>query len=129
MKSRASGMTFVEVLVGLVLLSVGLLAAAPMFVQGARISASSGDLGEVGAEAERRMELLRRTPFNAIAAGGSLSSNVSGFSEARPGVIVRWTVAATGTPPNAKTIAVRALSDRRVIGLAKEATFSTRRTR
>ena len=122
-------MTLVEVLVGLVLLSVGLLAAAPMFVQGARMSAASGDLGEVGAEAERRMELLRRTPFNTIVAGGSLTSNVSGYSEARSGVFVRWTVEASGMPPTSKTIRVRALSDRRVIGLAKEVTFSTRRTR
>ena len=129
MTSRESGLSLVEVLVGLLLLTVGLLAVAPMFVHGAKVAAASGDMGEVGAEADRRMELLRRTPFNSMPAGGSLSASVSGFSETRPGVIVRWTVTNSGTPATSKTIVVRALADRRVIGLAKEVTFSTRRSR
>ena len=61
---------------------MGLLAVAPLFVYGSRKAASSGDFGKVGAAAVKEMELLRVASFGSLTAGGSLSSNVTSFSDA-----------------------------------------------
>lgn len=128
MKDTERGFSLLEVVVALFLLGFGLLAVVPMFVLGARVAAASADLGTVDAGAVHRLETLRATGFASLAAGGSLASNTAGFFDASdPGVTVRWTIANNATPATMKTITVRAIATRKVIGQQKEITLTTRR--
>ena len=126
---KARGFSLVEVLVALFLISLGLLAAAPMFIYATQGNAVGADLGTVGAVAVERMELLRSANYGVLTAGGSLTSNVSGyFDNSNPAVIVRWTVADdTVGPVTMKTITVRVVTTRRVVGQRKEITMTTER--
>jgi type IV pilus assembly protein PilV len=120
-RTSQSGFSLVEVLVALVLLAFGLLAVAPLFVFATRETAASAEYGTAGALAVRRMEMLRTLDFNSLAAGGSLTSSVTGFfdsSDSRS--TVRWTVTNNATPVTMKTIEVRAVSMRQPEGPAKE---------
>ena len=122
---RPNGFTLVEVVLALFILSVGVIATAPLFVFAAQENAVGGDLGEVGDLAVRQMELLRATDFVLLPNGGDLNSNVNGYSDlSRPGFVVRWVVADNPNPPaTTKTITVRAIADRQVIGRQKEVTL------
>jgi prepilin-type N-terminal cleavage/methylation domain-containing protein len=124
------GFTLLEVLVALFLAGLGMLAMAPLFVYATESTASSADLGSIGAHAVRRMEILRSQGFGSLAAGGSLTADVPGYrDDSSPDVVVRWTIANDATPPTRKTITVRARATRAVVGLAKEVTFTTVRSR
>lgn len=128
MKGTEKGFTLVETLVALFLLAIGLLGVAPLFVVGARSAAASADMGTVTARATERLEVLRATGFASLPAGGSLTTNVSGYCDtSRPDVTVRWTVANNATPATLKTVVVRAVATRQVMGLQKETTVSTKR--
>ena len=84
------GFTLVEVVVALLLLAVGVIATAPLFVYAARENAVGGDLGSVGALAVRQMELLRVSSYEALIPGGDLNSDVTGYFDAStPGFLVR----------------------------------------
>ena len=122
---RPSGFTLVEVVLALFILAVGVIATAPLFVFAAQENAVGGDLGKVGDLAVRRMELLRATDFVLLPNGGDLNSNVNGYSDlSRPGFVVRWVVADNPNPPaTTKTITVRTIADRQVIGRKKEVTL------
>ncbi len=122
---RPDGFTLVEVVLALFLLAVGVIATAPLFVYAARENAVGGDLGVVGDLAVRHMELLRATDYAILANGGDLSSNVNGFyDDSEPGFAVRWVIADNPNPPaSTKTISVRVVADRQVIGKQKEVTL------
>ena len=124
-RRRPDGFTLVEVVLALFILAVGVIATAPMFIYAARENAVGGDLGEVGDLAVRHMELLRATEFALLTNGGDLNSNVDAYySVSRPGFLVRWVVADNPNPPaETKTITVRAIADRQVIGRQKEVTL------
>lgn len=125
-----TGFTIVEVVVALSLMFVVLMAAAPMFIFAMKENASAGDLGVAGAAAVDRMELLRAVDFNLLVAGGSIASNVTGYSDVSdPEVTVRWQVADNANPVTEKTIQVRAFSSRRPMGRAKSITLMTLRVR
>ena len=136
---KARGFSLVEVLVALFLISIGVLAAAPMFIYAMQGNAVGADLGTVGAVAVEHMELLRSSNYGALAAGGSLTSNVTGyFDNSNPAVTVRWTITDTtvgpvtlnGTtvgPVAMKTITVRAVTNRQVVGQRKEITMTAER--
>jgi len=127
---QAAGFTLVEVMIAIFLIGIGLLAVAPLFVYAAKTSATSADLGTVGAQAVRRMENLRARSFNSLTAGGSLTSNVASYFDASdPACLVRWTIADDATPATRKTIVVRAQAARRVVGLQKEVQLTTVRVR
>jgi prepilin-type N-terminal cleavage/methylation domain-containing protein len=127
---EAAGFTLIEVMIAIFLIGIGLLAVAPLFVYAAKTSATSADLGTVGAQAVGRMENLRSRSFNSLAAGGSLTSNVSSFFDfSDPACLVRWTIADDATPPTRKTIVVRAQATRRTVGLQKEVQLTTVRVR
>lgn len=129
MKRTAAGFSLVEVLLAMVVLSLSLLAVAPMFVHGMRKSASSSDLGKVGAAAVKEMERLRMAGFNSLPAGGSLTSNVTSFSDTTdPSVTLRWTIVNNG-PATIKTINVVAIATRSVNGPAKRIQLSTTRSK
>lgn len=131
LKEGARGFSLVEVLVALLLISLGLLAAAPMFVYAMQENAVGADLGTVGAVAVERMELLRSQNYGMLAPGGSLTGNVTGyFDNSHPDVTVRWTIADTTVGPvDVKTITVRAIAKRHVVGQRKSITMTTSRGR
>lgn len=124
------GTSLAEVLVALFLISIALLAAAPMFVLSMKQNAVGSDMGRVGARANARLELLRTTPYYALAPGGDLASDVSGYFDASdPDVLVRWEILDGGGPTGTKTLAVRALATRQVIGAPSSTVLRTLRVR
>ena len=125
-----TGFTIVEVVVALSLMFVVLMSAAPMFIFAMKENASAGDLGMVGAAAVDRTELLRAVDFNLLLAGGSITSNVTGyFDVSDPEVTVRWQVTNNANPVTEKTIQVRAIRTRQAMGRAKNITLVTLRVR
>ena len=122
---RPDGFTLVEVVLALFILAVGIIATAPLFVYAARENAVGGDLGEVGDLAVRSMERLRGTDYAILTNGGDLNRDVDGYHDlSRPGFVVRWLIADNPNPPaSTKTITVRAISDRQIIGRQKEVTL------
>ena len=122
---RPDGFTLVEVVLALFILAVGIIATAPLFVYAAQENAVGGDLGEVGDLAVLHMELLRATDYVLLTNGGDLNSNVAGYHDlSRPGFAVRWVIADNPNPPaSTKTITVRAISDRQIVGRQKEVTL------
>jgi Tfp pilus assembly protein PilV len=127
---RESGFTLGEVVTALFVVGMGILALAPLFVQGAQVTASSDDLSAVSAAAVERLEVLRATGFNSLTAGGSLTSNTTGFFDTSdPEVIVRWTITNNAAPPTLRTITVRALSTESPMGQPKSVELTVMRTR
>jgi len=127
---RSGGFSLVEVLIALALMFTGLLAAAPMFIFAMKETAAGADMGSVGAAAVDRMELLRSGDFYALTAGGSLSSNVGGYSDAtNAAYTVRWQIVDNASPPTVKTISVRVIATRQAIGAQKETTLTSLRAR
>jgi prepilin-type N-terminal cleavage/methylation domain-containing protein len=125
MSKREEGFTFVEVIVAMFLLALIALSVASLFVFALRNCSAAGDMTEVGVAAAQRMEILRGTDFAALTAGGSLSSNVTGyFDTSRPDCIVRWTISDNTSPPTRKTISVMAVGVRAIAGRAKTVTLS-----
>lgn len=123
----SGGFTLIELVIALVLIAVGVIATAPLFVYASQENAGSGDLGSVGALAVQRLELLRATAYNSLDTGGSLATDLDGYSDgSSSGFVVRWTIADNPNPPaGTKLITVRALSRRRVVGRPKEVTLIT----
>jgi len=120
------GFTLVEVLVALFLIGIGVLAAAPMFIYAMQGNAVGADFGSVGAVAVERMELLRAQDYSALLAGGSLTTSVTNyFDNTDPEVLTRWSITDNTTPPNTKTIQVRVIATRQVVGQQKEVTLTT----
>jgi type II secretory pathway pseudopilin PulG len=109
-RTGSSGFTLVEALVAMLLLALGLLAAVPLFTQAMHGADTAGALASAAAAAEDRLELLRATNYGGLPAGGSLSSDVTGyFDTPHPDVVVRWQVVDNVSPPSTKTITVRAV--------------------
>ena len=93
-------------------------------------STLGADLGAVGAAAVDRMEVLRASDFYSLPAGGSLTSNLTGYSDITSSrYTVRWQIVDNASPPTEKTISVRVIATRQAIGLAKEVTLTSLRAR
>lgn len=128
--TRESGFTLVEVLVALFLITIGVLAAAPMFIYATQGNAVGADFGSGGALGVERMELLREQDYSALAAGGSLTANTAGyFDTSDPDYTVRWQITDNASPANTKTIEVRVVANRTVVGRAKSVTLTSIRGR
>lgn len=126
----ARGFSLVEVLVALFLIGLGVLAAAPMFIYAMQGNATGADFGSVGAIAVERMEQLRSQTFVNLPAGGSLTVSTNGYSDlSDPDYILRWRITDNAAPPTIKTITVRTIAVRRVVGERKEITLTTLRGR
>ena len=127
MAQREAGMTLVEVLVALVLLSFGVLGVAPIFVVALTSNAASADFGWTGAYAVERAEQLRAQSYNSLTVGGSLTSDSAGyFDYPEPGIVVRWQVTDNGSVVSGtKVVTVRALALRAMQGPSREITLST----
>jgi type II secretory pathway pseudopilin PulG len=121
---REHGFSLIEILVALFLLQLALLALVPMFVYASRSTMSAADMGSVGARAVERMELLRQIEFDNLTAGGSLTGDVTGFfDDSDPDFVVRWRITDNATPPTLKTIEVRAVADRVLLGQPRQVTL------
>lgn len=109
----------------MLILAIGVIATAPLFVYAAQENAVGGDLGAVGALAVRRMETLRGTPYVQLNNGGTLDSNTTGFfDDSTPGYVIRWSIADNPNPPApTKVVTVRAVALRQVIGKEKSVTM------
>ena len=118
------GSSLVESLVALVIIQLGLLAVAPLFVMGTRVMAGAGTMGTVGAAAVARMERLRALPFAdpSLAAGSHTDNTV-------PDVAVTWTVTDDANPVYFKRITVTARSRRDPMGLQKVITLHGERAK
>ena len=101
------GFTIVELLLAIMLLSVGMLAMAGLLVGSTRLQRLSGSRAELTALAEAKIEELRgygqtggSDPLRAhLAIGGSLTSNVNAYADSVTGLnnVVyyrRWAVSA-----------------------------------
>lgn len=130
MACRGAGFTLVEVLVGLVLISVILLSVSPLLIYASRVNSTGADLGSCSALAMERMELLRTERFAALVVGGSLEGDEAGYVDAaHPDYVVRWQISDAAAPAGAKQIAVRAEARRSAVGRNKRTTLITLRTR
>lgn len=100
---RRAGFTLIEILVALVITSLGLMVVAGMFVTGAHGTSYARHATEAAVLAEDRLELMLVTPSAALASGGDV---VDGKGQPDPdGLFTRtWTVAWEG---NIARIAVR----------------------
>jgi prepilin-type N-terminal cleavage/methylation domain-containing protein len=122
----SAGFSLVEVLIALFLIGIGVLAAAPMFIYAMQGNAVGGDFGTVGAVGVERMEVLRASDYASLVAGGSLTANVTNyFDDTDPEVTVRWSITDNVTPVGTKTITVRVIANRQVVGQRKEITLTT----
>lgn len=88
------GFTLVELILAIILLSLGMLATATMLVSSMRLQRLSGSRGELTALAEAKLEELRgygqtlaTDPLRAnLALGGSLTANVASYADSVTGM-------------------------------------------
>lgn len=129
MKREQAGFALIDTLLAVFLLGVVILSAAGLFVQALKFGGASKDLGSSGACAALTMESLRAQSFDSLTAGGNLGSNVGGYSDvSNPTCTVRWTITDDASPARVKTITVRSMARRRVMGLEKEVMLMTLRS-
>jgi prepilin-type N-terminal cleavage/methylation domain-containing protein len=125
----ASGFTLIEVLVALLLVALGLLSAAPMFMYGVKVSAASADVGTLASGAVKQLESLRQLEFSTLPVGGGLVPNtpIAGFSDVtNPEYTLQWRIASVGTKK--KTIEIIAFAKRTTtMGYQRSVSFMTLR--
>ncbi len=121
MRHQSGGFSLVEILVAMFLLSMILLAVAPLFILAGRSTSSAGEIGNASAAAVQRMEQLDLVAFDTLTQGGSLTANQVGFFDSsNPEFLVRWRVTNNATPPTLKTVEVRVVAQNVPTGLPKE---------
>jgi type II secretory pathway pseudopilin PulG len=99
------GTSLLEVLVALLLIAMGTLGVAPMFVSSMDANAAGADISSLNSMATARMESLRGIAFHNLIPGGSLTTNDVGYSDtSNPGVVVRWEIVDGGGPTGTRTI-------------------------
>jgi type II secretory pathway pseudopilin PulG len=124
------GSSLLEVVVALMLIAMGALSVVPLFVSSMDESHAAGDIGWLSAAATARMEALRSDRFYDLAAGGSLTTDVSGYSDASdPHFVVRWEIVDGGGPAGSKTIRVGALALHAAAGRPKYVELTLLRSR
>ncbi|HKQ61618.1 MAG TPA: prepilin-type N-terminal cleavage/methylation domain-containing protein [Candidatus Polarisedimenticolaceae bacterium] len=130
MHRTSSGFTLPEVLVALFLLAIGILAAAPMFVFAMEENRAGAVFGEAGALAVERLELLRGQSWSALTPGGSLTSDVTGYSDtSNPVYDIRWQITNRVSPVGTRDITVWVRSPKVGPGVKREVTLTTVRGR
>ena len=125
-----NGTSLLEVLLALLLIAMGVLSIAPMFVLSARVNASGGKISSLTSMATARMETLRATAFHNLIPGGSLTSNVATYSDTTdPDTVVRWEIIDGGGPTDTKTIRLVAFVVTPLAEHRKSVEISTLRSR
>ncbi len=127
---RENGTSLLEVLVALLLIAMGALSVAPMFVSSASANAAGADISVLTWIAAARMESLRATAFSDLVPGGSLTSSLASYSDTTdPDAIVRWEIIDGGGPTDTKTIQLIAFAETQLYGPRKIVELSTLRSR
>jgi Tfp pilus assembly protein PilV len=91
--SRAeAGFTFIEALIAMAILVVGLLGVASLMGTAAGANSLAQRSTTAIHAASRRMESLEQAPFDDLAPGGSLTTNVTGYFECEDQMCVRWEI-------------------------------------
>jgi hypothetical protein len=99
----------------------------PLFIAARKATAASG-IGNTGAVAVRRIEVLQQTPRHP--GRRELTSNTAGFFDVSNAAFsVRWRITDDAAPPVIKTIQVRVVATRAVLGPAKNVTLSVVKNR
>lgn len=131
MKSNNEGMSFVEVLVALFMVSLTALAVIPMFTAASRANVVGRDQGTIGAQALERMEDLLGKDYYRLDSGGDLDSNVDDYFEVddETGYIVRWKIEHNANTAHTKILSVRALVPDRDEGPSSAITLTSVRAR
>ena len=125
-----AGTSLLEVVIALLLIALGTLAVVPMFVSAKGMNASGADISSLSAIAAAQMESLRAESFHDIVAGGSLTSNVAGYSDTSdPEVVVRWQVVDGGGPAGTKTIRLLAFAVSELSAKLRSVELATLRSR
>lgn len=124
------GTSLLEVLIALSLIAIGVVGMAPLFVSSLDTGSAGAEIGTLSTAATARMEILRAKPFQTLANGGSLLSNMSLFSDlSHPDFFVRWEISDGSSPTGVKKIAVRAVSKSALRGSPRSITLTTLRSR
>ena len=125
-----SGTSLLEVLLALLLIAMGALSVAPLFVSSADANASGADISSLSSMATARMESLRATAFHDLIPGGSLASDLVAYSDTtQPGVVLRWEIIDGGGPTDIKTIRLFAFVVRQRLGRPDSVELITLRAR
>ena len=125
-----NGTSLLEVLVALLLIAMGALSVAPMFITAADANASGADISSLASMATARMESLRATAFHNLIPGGSLTSDLADYSDTTdPDTVLRWEIIDGGGPTDTKTIQLIAFARRQLSGPRKSVELSTQRSR
>ena len=125
-----NGTSMLEVLVALLLIAMGALSVAPMFISSAGANASGANISLLASMATARMESLRATAFHNLIPGGSLTSSLASYSDTTdPNAVVRWEIIDGGGPTDTKTIRLIAFVVSQLSGRRKAVEFSTLRSR
>jgi len=124
------GSSLVEVLVAMLLLAIGAVAVVPVFVSSTKRNAASADVSSLGAAATARLELLRNAPAYTLPPGGSLTTDVAGYSDTSDAnFVVRWEIVDGGGPAGVKTIRSVAIATRQLYGRPEAVQLVTLRGR
>jgi len=111
-RTPEAGFTLVEALFSIVILVFGLLAITNLMIVSASSNSVANQSSATTTLASEELEQLKATPFTTLAAGGSLTSDVSGFfrDDSVDGVgpiHTRWVI----TNSNAQTLFIRVRSE------------------
>jgi type II secretory pathway pseudopilin PulG len=125
------GFTLVEALFAIVILVFGLLAITNLMIVGASSNSVANQSSATTALASQELEQLKAVPFTTLSAGGSLTSDSSGFFrddniDGVGPIHTRWQI----TSPNTQTffIQVRSEPTGGLLRLRARAEFATFRT-
>ena len=115
-RANDDGFSLIEVLIAIVILTIGLLSLAQMMVLSTNANTLSGKMTSCSALANENMERLKATPFfsnpaaftrnAALVAGGDINATVGGYSatydsNGNPGgnvYLVRWQITDVPSP-------------------------------
>lgn len=98
-----AGFTLMEALIAMMILIFGIIAVANLMIVAASSNTVANQSTAAATSASQQLERLKATPYNTLATGGGVDSDVSGFNrdDDFPGVgriHTRWEVVATGDP-------------------------------
>lgn len=124
------GFTLVETLVSLFVVTLIFLVIADLVTYGMYVHRAAEDVTQAAALASEKVEELRARDYGALTPGGSVDSDVAGFSD-NPDVdddgtgdyIRRWQVSDMG---DYKEIRVRAIASLQMIGTVKDSLMVVR---
>ncbi|HJO05339.1 MAG TPA: hypothetical protein QGG47_15340 [Acidobacteriota bacterium] len=80
-ESSEGGVSLLETTIAMLLLLMVLLSVTQLYVASAAINKAADDITQVTTLASEKIEQLRQIPYNSLAAGGSLLSDESGYSD------------------------------------------------